>query len=303
MHPAASLAFALASDWLSGWLSAAPGWLRGTLEWLWEEHKRDVLVAAWAGVWGVMRLAGKTVNSGEIGVKFSFGRVVRVCEPGFYPLVPILQIVRTVPSRARTLDLPRQRLTTANGLVFEVDANVVYRVLDPQKALIQVDSLEKGMLQILGLSVYELLAQLEGDELRVGRELDERLAVRMGQRLEAWGVAVERAGFATLNPSRETIRITQLRRLASTRAKAVATFSRAGLEGAALGLLGANSRPISRTRSMRTSETRHRRQRYLRDFEARLPAWLATQTKLSSEAKRTAATALGTARFKQLLAK
>jgi regulator of protease activity HflC (stomatin/prohibitin superfamily) len=285
------------------WLSAAPAWLRGTLEWLWQEHKRDVLVAAWAGFWGVTRLAGKTVNSGEIGVKFSFGRAVRVCEPGFYPLIPIFQTVRTVPSRARTLDLPRQRLTTANGFVFEVDANVVYRVLDPQKALIQIDSLEKGMLQILGLSVYELLSQLDGDELRVGRELDQRLAERMGQRLEPWGVTVERAGFATLNPSRETIRITQLQRLAATRAKAVATFSRHGLEGAALGLLGASGRYVSRTHALGVLETRQRLKRFLPGFEARLPEWAQAHPKLNSAKKREAAKLLGKARFKQLLAR
>ncbi len=287
----------------SEWLSAAPAWLRGTLEWLWEEHKRDVLVAAWAGFWGVTRLAGKTVNSGEIGVKFSFGRAVRVCEPGFYPLIPIFQTVRTVPSRARTLDLPRQRLTTANGFVFEVDANVVYRVVDPQKALIQIDSLEKGMLQILGLSVYELLSELEGDELRVGRELDERLAERMGQRLASWGVTVDRAGFSTLNPSRETIRITQLQRLAATRARAVATFSRHGLEGAALGLLGASGRYVSRTEALRVLETRQRLKRFLPGFEARLPAWAQAHAKLDSAKKREAAKSLGKARFEQLLAR
>lgn len=283
-------------------LAWTPAWLRTALEWVWEEHKRDLFLALWAGVWGVTRLAGKTVSSGEVGVKFSFGRAVRVCEPGFHPLIPVMQTVRTLPSRARTLDLPRQRLTTRNGYVFEVDANVVYRVVDPLKALIQVDSLERGMLQMLGLSIFEVLSELDGAELRMSHELDERLAQVMSARLERWGVLVERAGFATLHPSRETMRITQLGRRVSTRAQAVERFSRVVPGNAALGMLGMNGRVVSRTRHLRVREIRSRQLRSSDGFAIRLDAFLASNKLFKDPAKKARARSLALERHQRVVA-
>lgn len=288
---------------LADLLAWAPAWLRTGLEWLWEDHKRDLLLALWAGVWGVTRLAGKTVSSGEVGVKFSFGRAVRVCEPGFHPLIPVMQVVRTVPSRARTLDLPRQRLTTRSGYVFEVDANVVYRVVDPLKALIQIQSLERAMLQMLGLSVFEVLSELDGAELRVSQELDARLGQVMGARLERWGVHVERAGFATLHPSRETVRITQLGRRVATRARAAERFSRVVPGGGALGMLGFSGSIVSRTHHLRAREIRSREKRSPNGFPARLEAFLASNKLFKDPATKERARSLAIERRYRTLAR
>lgn len=280
----------------AGWLETALRWAREFIAFGWENHKRDVILALWATVWGITRLAGKTVQSGEVGLKFSFGRAVKVCEPGFYPLIPILQTIRVVPSRARTLDLPVQRLTTHSGLVVEVDANLVYRVLDPRKALIEIDSLERGMEQMLVLSVYEVISALEGHELRAGAELDEQLARVMSRRLEPWGVQVERAGFSTLHPSRETVRITQLGRRAATRAQALRAFAREASPAEALGLLGASQRFISRTRAQRAVEQRARRRAALPAFMARFETFVEEQDDIfDTESKREAGRQLASA--------
>ena len=75
-----------------------------------------------------------------------FGRARRELEPGFHLLIPFLQRARRMPTRSRTLDLPAQRVATHQGLVYHVDANLVYRVTDVRKAMIQVDQIEKGMI-------------------------------------------------------------------------------------------------------------------------------------------------------------
>ena len=280
----------------ASWLDIGVGWLREFAAYMWEDHKRDVILGLWATVWGITRLAGKTVQSGEVGLKFSFGRAVKVCEPGFYPLIPILQTIRVVPSRARTLDLPVQRLTTHSGLVVEVDANLVYRVLDPRKALIEIDSLERGMEQMLVLSVYEVISALEGQELRAGAELDEQLARVMSRRLEPWGVQVERAGFSTLHPSRETVRITQLGRRAATRAQALRAFARDAAPAHALGLLGASQRFVSHTRALRAVEQRARRRAALPAFLARFDSFAEEQDEVfDTEAKKEAGRQLASA--------
>src|SRR5437879_5166983 len=68
-------------------------------------------------VLGLLRLMGTTVQTGYKGVLFVFGRVRKELEPGFHPLLPMVMAVRQTPVRSITLDLPRQRLTSADGLV------------------------------------------------------------------------------------------------------------------------------------------------------------------------------------------
>jgi hypothetical protein len=217
--------------------------------WLWDEHKGDLVYALVLAFWGVMRLAGKTVESGSTGLKFSFGRATRVCEPGFYPLIPVFQTVRVVPTRSRTIDLPRQKLTTVDGLVYDVDATLVFRVADVRKALIEVDDLAAAMLQMLSLGVHEVLTRLDRSELRVSEGLDARLGAAMARSLEPWGVVVERAGFNAIAPSPESARVTQLAERVRTRRSALDVLQADGMpRRRALAMLGASSRFVPRTR-------------------------------------------------------
>jgi regulator of protease activity HflC (stomatin/prohibitin superfamily) len=270
-----------------GFLERAWAWLSAFLLLSWKENTREFLYAIAGGVWALMRLAGKTVESGHIGVKFSFGRVVRTCEPGFYPLVPVFQVIRIVPSRARTLDLPRQTLATDDGLVFEVDANIVYRVTDASKALVEVRDYEAALEQVLSLSVHEVLAARDRSALKVSTALDRALAHAMQQRVAAWGITVERAGFTSIRPLQQTTRITQLRSRLRTRASVVETLARHELEPTmALGLVGSPTRMIARTRSLRVVERRSREAAELRNLTRRLDTWLASKDKTLLTAER-----------------
>jgi regulator of protease activity HflC (stomatin/prohibitin superfamily) len=258
----------------SGFVTRAWSWVESLAGSLYEDHKKDVLYAAIATAWGLMRLAGKTVETGSTGVKFSFGRVTRVCEPGFYPLIPVFQTIRIVPTRARTLELPTQTLATDDGLAFAVDANVVYRVTDPTKALVEVDDYVAALGQMLALSVHDTLAARDRASLRVSEALDRDLAAAMQERCTAWGIEVERAGFNSIRPLRQTTRITQLESLTRSRAAALAAFGESELHPThALALLGTPTRLLRRTRALRSVEQRARERRAGRELAARLEAW------------------------------
>ncbi len=270
-----------------GFLERAWTWVSAFVVLAWKEHTREFLYAIAGSVWAVMRLAGKTVESGHVGVKFSFGRAVRTCEPGFYPLIPVFQVIRIVPSRARTLDLPRQTLATDDGLVFEVDANLVYRVADASKALVEVRDYEAALGQLLSLSVHEVLASRDRSALRVSRELDLALARAMQERVDAWGIAIERAGFTSIRPLQQTTRITQLRSRLRTRARVLDTLVQDELPaGLSLGLIGSPTRMTSRTRSLRAVERRSREAAELRNLTRRLDTWLASKDKTLLSAER-----------------
>jgi hypothetical protein len=196
-------------------------------------------------VLGLLRLFGITVQTGHKGVLFVFGRVRKELEPGFHFLLPVVITARTTPVRSVTLDLPRQRITTADGLVYDVRANIVYRVADPKLALTQIDNLRHGIEVILALIVQDLLR----DQTRAGvlnfKDLDAEFSARAEAALGRWGVTLEQAGFQSIAPTHKTLRLTQLAALGGERARALHDMIAQGVSvNAALALLGADRRLV-----------------------------------------------------------
>jgi SPFH domain / Band 7 family len=197
-------------------------------------------------VFAMLRLFGTTVQTGYKGVLFVFGRVRRELEPGFHPLLPLVMTARKTPVRSVTLDLAPQRLTTAEGLVYDVQATIVYRVADSKLALTQIDNLRKGIETILPLIVEELLRGQTQVGVLDGKALDAQLIARAEQKLQRWGVAVEQAGFKSIAPTKKTLRLTQLATLSNERqrvhqelvGKGVSVNSAAALLGRSHRLIG-----------------------------------------------------------------
>jgi len=249
----------------AGALRSALELVAGAAAFLWENFYEEIRYALIAVVVGLVRAAGKTVQSGQTGLKYSFGRATRELPPGFYPLIPFLQVVRVVATRDRTVDLPQQRVTTLDGLVYDVDANLVFRVVDVRKALIEIDDLDRGMYQVLGLGVQEVLRRRERASMHVSTDLDQVLASTLSERLVPWGVEVRRAGFTSIKPTDRTLRVTQLSAVVSERERALAQLERGGAgHRAALALLGHQGFPIARTRKLRALAYARRRTQRVR---------------------------------------
>jgi regulator of protease activity HflC (stomatin/prohibitin superfamily) len=220
-----------------------------------------------------IRAMGVVVDSGQTGLRFTLGRAGKLLEPGFHPLVPFVQRARVLPTRARTLDLPSQRVVTLDGLVYEVDVNVVFRITDVVKAWIQIDDLDRGMLQVLGLSVQRVLRVRRREQLGDADELREALEGEMREPLARWGVELERADFTSVRPSARTLRLTQLAHRVEQRREVLG-----GLEAAHLGtptalpLLGLEHRIVRRARHAREAEAERRRLLRRRTFARRAVA-------------------------------
>ncbi|MFT5050432.1 MAG: regulator of protease activity HflC (stomatin/prohibitin superfamily) [Chlamydiales bacterium] len=240
---------------------------------------KDEIVLLLAGtVAALVRAAGVTIESGQTGLLFSFGRVKKTLDPGFHLLIPFLQSARRLPTRSRTIDLPAQRVVTTTGLVYHVDANLVYRITDVHKALVQIDDVEKGMRQVLGLGVQEVVRASDRQDLMQPEKLERELAEKLSARLAAWGVTVERAGLTSITPSKQTLRITQIGRIVGERETMLAMLAPELGQAHALCLIGTRVLPIRRHLYLRAAERRARRVRRLRTTLMRR-GWMAVQIK------------------------
>jgi regulator of protease activity HflC (stomatin/prohibitin superfamily) len=196
-------------------------------------------------VLAILRLFGTTVQTGWKGVLFRFGRIRKELEPGFHPLIPIVHRVRKVQVRSATLHLAKQRITTADGLVYDVQANLVYHVADPKAALVEIVDVRQGIDAALTLIVQDLLQTKQRAELVERKGFDEEFAARAKVRLERWGVAVEQAGFVSIAPTAKTLRLTQLRQLVTERHGILERYLAEGLSALiAAALLGTDRQPL-----------------------------------------------------------
>jgi hypothetical protein len=209
-----------------------------------------------AVVLAFVRLWGTVIQSGWTGVLFVFGRARRTLPPGFHFLLPLVHFVRKTPVRSITLELSKQRVTTLDGLVYDVDANVVYRVDDAILALTHVDNLRRGSLVVLAMAVQEVLSRHSRQALQERQSLDEEFTTQAQAKLSPWGVKVEQAGFTTIAPTRRTLRLTQLRQLVEERQRMLEEYHRHGLAPElALVLLGSHRHLVSH------AQARYRRHR------------------------------------------
>lgn len=187
--------------------------MRGLLLWFWriliDQFFSNIYFVALA-IYAFLSAMGVTVKTGQRGLIFTFGRAGTELDAGFRFLVPFVQRAKVVPARSRTLDLDGQRVVTRDGLVYSVHVNLVWRIVDVRRALIEVDDLVHGMRRWLAVAAQQVLRERVRGELRLSEELDRLLEERMQAWLEPWGVRVESAGFPSIAPSKRTVELLQL---------------------------------------------------------------------------------------------
>ena len=248
-------------DWAFGWLGWAWGGVAFAITFLFtltvEYVKRHPVYFVLA-FFAFLRMWGTTVRTGYAGVLFSFGRAKKVLEPGFHPMIPVVQEVRKLPIRSLTLQLPPQRLTSQDGLVYDIDATLVMRISDPVKASTEIDDLRAGCITVLSLAVAEVIRTHSHEELATKGALDAEIAARVGHDLDRWGVTVEQAGLNTIAPTRTTTRLSQQRQRIQERADVLRPLLAAGLSAetalASVGADVATGRAVARAVSSVSSE-------------------------------------------------
>src|SRR5215208_5308668 len=154
-----------------------------------------VLVAAFAAVLFVIFLltsAVRIVKEYERGVIFRLGRVQgRAKGPGLFFLIPIVDRMVKVQLRTVSMAVPPQEVTTRDNVPARVDAVVYFRVVDPNKSVIEVENYVLATSQISQTTLRSVLGQKDLDDLLTNREaINEELQVIIDEHTEPWGVKV-----------------------------------------------------------------------------------------------------------------
>ena len=127
----------------------------------------------------------------ERGVVFQLGRFWLVKGPGLIILIPVIQQMVKVDLRIVVLDVPPQDVITRDNVSVKVNAVVYFRVVDPQKAVIQVADFLNATSQLAQTTLRAVLGKHELDELLAERErLNLDIQKTLDTQTDAWGIKV-----------------------------------------------------------------------------------------------------------------
>ncbi len=127
----------------------------------------------------------------ERGVVFRLGRVIGPKGPGLFFLIPIVDKMIKVGLRTVTLDVPVQEIITKDNVPCKVNAVCYFRVLDPVKAVIEIQDYIVATSQIAQTTLRSILGQVDFDELLSQREkLNTKLQQIIDQQTDPWGIKV-----------------------------------------------------------------------------------------------------------------
>jgi len=144
----------------------------------------------------------------ERGVIFMLGRYYRVKGPGLILLVPIVQQMVKVDLRIRVLDVPSQDVISRDNVSVKVNAVVYFRVLDAEKAVINVEDFYDATSQLSQTTLRSVLGKHELDDMLASRdELNRDIQTILDEQTDSWGIKVSNVEIKHVDLTEDMVRV------------------------------------------------------------------------------------------------
>ncbi len=133
----------------------------------------------------------RILNEYERGVIFRLGRVIRAKGPGLIILIPVIDKIVKVSLRLVAMDVDPQDVITRDNVSVKVNAVIYFRVIDPVKAVIEVENYNYAMSQLAQTTLRSVCGQAELDDLLSAREkINTELQEILDTHTDPWGIKV-----------------------------------------------------------------------------------------------------------------
>ncbi len=139
----------------------------------------------------ILASAIRVLREYDRGVIFRLGRLIGAKGPGLILLIPVIDRMVKVSLRTVVMDVPTQDVITKDNVSIKVNAVVYFRVMQPTKAIVEVENFLFATSQLSQTTLRSILGQSELDELLSQREkINRELAVIIDNQTEPWGIKV-----------------------------------------------------------------------------------------------------------------
>lgn len=149
----------------------------------------------------------KIMSEYERIVVFRLGRLIGIKGPGLVFIIPIIDRYIKLDLRTRVVDVPKQRVITNDNVTVDVDAVVYYRIIDPQKAVVEVQRYDVATSLLAQTTLRDVLGQKNLDDLLSKREeLNKNLQEIIDQGTDPWGIKVSAVTIRDVSLPEEMLR-------------------------------------------------------------------------------------------------
>jgi len=143
----------------------------------------------------------------ERGVIFLLGRFYKIKGPGLIIVIPLIQSIVRVDIRTVVMDVPTQDVISRDNVSVKVNAVVYYRVVDSQKAIINVENFHDATSQLAQTTLRSVLGQHELDEMLSARDaLNQDIQNILDQQTDDWGIKVSNVEIKHVDLNESMIR-------------------------------------------------------------------------------------------------
>ena len=139
----------------------------------------------------ILASAVRVLNEYERGVIFRLGRIIGTKGPGLILLIPVIDKMQKVSLRLVTMDVPSQDVITKDNVSVKVNAVVYFRVMEPNKAVVEVENFLYATSQLSQTTLRSVCGQAELDQLLSEREhINSQLQDILDKQTDPWGIKV-----------------------------------------------------------------------------------------------------------------
>ncbi len=155
-------------------------------------------IPAWSGllvpaliVAGILLYAIRILREYERAVVFMLGRFWSVKGPGLVIIIPLVQQMVRIDLRTRVFDVPPQDVISRDNVSVRVNAVVYYRVIEPERAIVQVEDFNEATSQLAQTTLRSVLGQHDLDEMLAERgKLNADIQRILDEQTDVWGIKV-----------------------------------------------------------------------------------------------------------------
>ncbi len=144
----------------------------------------------------------KIVKQSEVYIIERLGKFHKVAEAGLTIIIPFIDKVRSVVSlKQQTMDIPPQSVITSDNVTITIDTVVFYKIIEPAKAVYEIQSLKKGIEYLTITTIRDIVGKMELDETFSSRDMiNDRLRIILDEATDQWGCKIDRVEIKDITP-------------------------------------------------------------------------------------------------------
>src|SRR5574344_1353217 len=147
-------------------------------------------------------LSIKIVRQSEVYIIERFGKFHKVADAGLTVILPFVDHVRSIVSlKQQTLDVPPQEVITKDNVTITINTVVFYRIIDPAKAVYEIQSLKKGIEYISVTTIRDIVGKMDLDATFGSRDsINDKLRAIMDGAIGRWGCRIDSVEIKDITP-------------------------------------------------------------------------------------------------------